>query len=293
MSHIRERGARRAFNIANYTFLTLLVVLTALPMLYVVVVSFISPEDFNAYGISWPRHWSLANYQDLLGGDSAMLQGYRNTLIITLGGTALSVVVTSMLAYALSRRALPGHRFLTLAVFFTLLFSGGLIPTFLVVKSVGMLDTLWALMIPQAVAAYYFLIMRTYFAGFPQSLEESAKIDGANDLVILYRIVIPLSLPIFATIALFYAIDRWNDYFSALIYLTRQDLFPVQLILYNLTSQLSSVQLVDPSQMASTPPSPEIAQMTAVVVATVPILCVYPFVQRYFVQGVMIGSLKE
>jgi putative aldouronate transport system permease protein len=293
MARIRESRARRAFCLANYAVLALLVAVTALPMLYVIVVSFISPDDFQNYGITWPHHWSLDNYQQLLSGDSTMLQGYRNTLIITIVGTAISVIVTTMLAYALSRRGLPGRRFLTLAIFFTLLFNGGLIPTFLVVKSVGLLDTLWALMIPQAVGAYYFLIMRTYFAVFPAELEEAARIDGANDLTILFRIVMPLSRPILASIALFYAIDRWNDYFSGLIYLTRQDLYPVQLILYNLTSQFSSVQLIDASQLARTPPTPEMAQMTAVVIAAVPILLVYPFVQRYFVQGVMIGSLKE
>jgi putative aldouronate transport system permease protein len=293
MAHFRESRARRAFCVVNYVGLSLLVAVTALPMLYVIVVSFISPDDFQNYGISWPHHWSLANYQELLGGDSAILQSYRNTMIITVVGTAISLIATTMLAYVLSRRGLPGRHFLTLAVFFTMLFSGGLIPTFLVVKSVGLLDTLWALMIPQAVSAYYFLIMRTYFAAFPIELEEAGRIDGANDLTIFFRLVLPLSRPILATIALFYAIDRWNDYFSALIYLTQQGLYPVQLVLYNLISQTTSIQLIDPSQLAQTPTTPEMAQLTAVVIATVPIMLVYPFVQRYFVQGVMIGSLKE
>jgi putative aldouronate transport system permease protein len=274
--------------------LTAVILLTVAPFAYVVMSSFISSADYYHYGITFPKQWSLSNYVLLFAGNSLVLNGYKISVFVTAMGTLIGVVVTAMLAYPLSRPQLPGRKVIFRVLFFTLFFGGGIIPTYLVVDSLGLLNTVWALIIPGALNTFYLVIMRNFFLAFPESLIESAAMDGANDIIILFRIVIPLSLPVVATIALFYAIDRWNSFFDAMLYVSDQSLQPLQMVLYSVINQ--ATMPVDPTTAATLARQPPVAQImtaTAIVASVTPVLLIYPFLQRYFTKGVMLGSLKE
>ncbi|MBR6185680.1 MAG: carbohydrate ABC transporter permease, partial [Clostridia bacterium] len=213
---------------------------------------------------------------------------------ITVCGTLINLFFTITMAYALSKKYLRGRNILLNLVIFSMFFSGGMIPGFIVVSSwLKMRGTYWALLLPGAISAYNMLIVKNFFQGIPQELEESANLDGCNDLGTLIRIVLPLSLPVLATFGLFYAVGHWNSYFSAMIYLTNDKMYPLQLILRNIivTAEASAgdMNLMDPNFVE--PPKQSI-KMAVIVVATVPIMCVYPFLQKYFVKGVMVGALK-
>lgn len=276
----------------NYTFLSLLGIVTLFPFLYMFMISLIAPADYLKYGVTFPKNITLENYITFLGPGSKLLPSYQVTIIVTVVGTALALFLTSTLAYALSRKYLPGRRSLNAFLVFTMLFSAGIIPRYFVVKYLGMIDTLWAIMVPQAIIVWYVFLMRSFFSGIPDSLEESAKIDGANDFTVMFRIYFPLSLPVIATISLFYAVGRWNEWFDALMFISNPDKQPLQLLLRNIIS--FSQQAMDPKGSQSTritPPS-DIMKMTSIMVAVLPILCVYPFVQKYFVKGALMGSIK-
>lgn len=281
------------FQAFNSILLTLVILLCTFPFLYVLMGSFISPADFMRYGMTFPHNPSLFNYKVLLGPGSRLLISYAVTAFITVTGTAVSLSVTSLMAYGLSKKMLPNRNALTTFVFFTVLFSGGMIPTYLLVKALGLLNSLWSLILPSAVNTWYMLIMRNFFSELPDALEESARIDGAGDWSILFKIVYPLSLPVLATIGLFYGVERWNTWFDALLYISNPNKFPLQLVLNDIINFNS--QAVDPSLLAArhqTMPSADILKMTAIIVSTLPIMCVYPFIQKYFVKGVMVGSVK-
>lgn len=293
MKAFKKSRSRIGFEIFNYTFLSILIIVTAFPFLYIIVVSLIDPKDYLAYGITFPKRITLYNYRVLLGGGSKILASFGLTIYLTVVGTAVNILMTSSLAYSLSKKYLPWRNFFTLLIFFTMLFGGGMIPTYLLVKSLGMLDRLTALIIPGAISAWNLFIMRNFFMAIPESLEESAKIDGANDIVVFLKIILPLSLPIIATIGLFYAVGHWNQWFTALLYITTPKKFPLQLVLRDIIQNSSSP--IDPSlahQANGMLPPGDILRMASIVVATLPILFVYPFLQKYFVKGIMIGSVK-
>jgi putative aldouronate transport system permease protein len=212
-------------------------------------------------------------------------------VIVTIVGTVVSLFATTLAAYALSKKRLKGRVFLTIFILFTLYFSGGIIPTFMVVKGLGLLDTLASLILPIAVSAFNFIIMKAFFQQLPESLEEAATIDGCNDIMYLTKFVLPLSGPIIATIGLFYAVHYWNDYFNGLLYITSPDKFPLQLLLRQLlfTEALNQISL---SENMGQQVMPEAMKAASVVVAIVPIVLIYPFLQKYFVKGVMLGSVK-
>lgn len=269
----------------------IIIAITLYPILYTLALSF-SGVDPIMEGRVWlyPLEVTLGSYEAVFQ-DDAILRAYRNTIFYTVVGTAYSMILTILGGYVLSRKDMIGRRFFTLLVTFTMLFNGGLIPTFLVVNQLGMFNTIWAILIPSAVSQYNLIVMRTSMMGIPASLEESAKIDGASHWTILWKIFVPLSKPAIATLTLFYAVGKWNDYFRALIYLNNTNLFPVQLVIRSmLTGYVSAATMnVVDSGLRFTPMGFKAAVS---VVTMVPILLLYPFVQKHFVKGVMIGAVK-
>ena len=295
---IRESFASQLFDVVNYVLLGLLGIVTVGPFLYLIFGSLTEANYYRAVGVSInPAHWSLSSYTILLGGASRIYVALQNTLFITIVGTALSLTVTSGIAYGLSKKELPARNVLVFFVFFTMLFGGGMVPYYLVTKAVGLINSLWSLMIPMMVSAWYMFIMMKFFEALPSELEDAARIDGCSELGIFWRIVMPLSKPVLATMGLFYAVDRWNEWFWATIFITKSELLPLQLVLRGILSQM--LQVMDPdaavqqAQMASTAMPPvEVLRMAAIIVTVLPITLVYPFLQRYFVKGVMIGAIK-
>lgn len=283
----------RIFDALNYTLLTLLTICTLYPLIYVLFASLSDPTLYMQHaGILWkPLNFQLVAYR-LVFDNPMILKGYTNTFIVLAGGLMLNIVLTAFGAYALSRKGLRYRKHLMLFIVFTMFFNGGLIPLYFTVKGLGMTNTLWSLIIPQAISAFNLIIMRTAFEAIPDSLEESAKIDGANEFVILFRIMIPLCMPVMAVMLLYYGVSHWNAWFNAMIYLQDRSLYPLQLVLREL------LLLNDAGSMATGASGGEVAVIgetlkhATIIVATVPILLVYPFLQKYFVKGALIGAIK-
>lgn len=233
-----------------------------------------------------PRNVTFDAYRQLIK-DPAIPRAFLVTVYITLVGTAVNLVLTTLMAYPLSRRSLPGRSFFLLLVVFTMLFSGGIIPTYLIVKATGLLNSLSAMIVPSAISAFNVLIMKSFFEHLPEELVESARIDGAKEFRILLQIVLPLSLPVMLTIGLFYMVGHWNEFFHAIMYVTDQKLHPIQVLVRRILMQ-SQNPVNNPDAAIPT----ETVQMASVILASVPIIAVYPFIQKYFTQGMMIGSIK-
>ncbi|OBZ14919.1 sugar ABC transporter permease [Bacillus sp. FJAT-27264] len=284
----------RLFDLCINLFMVALMAVTLYPFLYVLFASFSNPSDLIQHQglLLMPTGFSLESYK-LVFENPMISIGYLNTLIYVVIGTTLNLTLTSFAAYALSRKGVRFVGPIMFAIVFTMFFSGGLIPTYLNMKNLGLLDTRWAMILPSAISTWNLLVMRTSFAGIPAALEESARIDGANDFRILFQIFIPVSLPIMAVMTLFYGVGHWNAYMDALIYLRNKDLYPLQLVLQGILisnstdSMMNSVADVDKGLIQET------IKYATIIVATVPILLLYPFLQRYFVKGVMLGSIKE
>jgi len=263
-------------------------------MLYVVFVAFSSPNQFMAHsGALWlPLGFSLSSFQAVFNNPNVW-SGYRNTLWILAVGIPINIFMTLLGAYFLSRRGVLFWRPIMLLILFTMYFSGGMIPGYLLVaRTLGLLNSRWAVILPGAISTFNMIILRTAMSSVPPSLEESAKIDGANHFIILFRIMLPLVMPTIAVLILFYGINHWNSWFGAMLYLHRRELFPLQLILREILVAndvgmgLEGVDLGDREMIAQT------IQYAVIVVATVPILALYPFLQRFFVKGVMVGAVK-
>lgn len=277
------------FDTVNIVFLTLLVVATLYPCLYVLLASLSEPAEVaRAQGLLFiPKKLQLGSYA-LAFDNPNIISGYINTIVYVGLGTALNLLMTLMGAYGLSRKYLYGRNLFMFVIVFTMFFSGGLIPMYLTYKSLGFYDNMAAMIVPYAINAFYLIILRTFFQTIPDSLEESAKIDGANDFTILFRIMVPLALPAMAVVTLYYAVDNWNTYLRGVIFLQDRDLYPIQVILREIL-----IQNVTSSQNGDiTSEVAENVKYATIVIATLPILCVYPFLQRYFVKGVMIGAVK-
>ncbi|WP_248928026.1 carbohydrate ABC transporter permease [Paenibacillus hamazuiensis] len=279
------------FHAFNTLFLGLVVVVTLYPFLYVLAAS-LSDQIYISQGkigiIPMGLHWEA--YKRVI--EFPMLgRSYVNTVVYTVVGTAVSLILTVLAAYPLSKKEVPGRNLLTGFVLLPMLFSGGLIPTYLVVNALEMRNTIWAIVIPTAVASFYVFIQRTFFEQIPGELEDAAKIDGCSTLQTLLRIYLPLSVPSLVTIGLFYAVNQWNSFFPAMIYLNDENLFPVQILLRDIVIQNQTDQVMvdvhDDKNLLS-----ESIKYATLIVATVPILLVYPFIQKYFVQGSMMGSIK-
>ena len=290
---MRRSIGEKAFIAFNYVFLSLSTIICVAPMLYILMASFISPNEYLAHGISFPRRFSLYNYIYLLGVKNKVTRGLAINIYITVVATALNVIFTFITAYVISKKYLLGVTKMTFFMYSTVLFSGGLIPFFLWMRFLGFSNSLWVLIVPGLITPGYCLLIRNYLVAIPASLEESAKIDGANDLVIMFQVIMPLSLPVVATIGLFYAVEHWNEWFNAMIFLSDSNKYPLQLVLrYFLVNR---VMPVDPEQIRNRAlvevPS-DILKMTAIVISMFPILCAYPFVQKYFIKSIIAGSVK-
>ncbi|WP_040948261.1 carbohydrate ABC transporter permease [Gorillibacterium massiliense] len=283
----------KAFTIFIYTLLIFLVIVTLYPLLYVLFASFSDASQLISYkGILWkPLGLSFEAYKSVLANKGIGI-GYRNTLFIVVFGVAVNLFMTALAAYVLSRKNVMWNSVFMFLIVFTMFFSGGLIPLYLVVKGVGLLDSLWATIIPFSVSTFNLIIMRTSFMGIPDALEESAKIDGANHFTILFRIIIPLSMPVIAVMILYYAVDKWNGWFYASIFIKSREKFPLQLVLREILISNSTDNMSAGASAGDRFQIGETIKYATIMVATVPILCVYPFVQRFFVKGVMVGSLK-
>ncbi|HEU0165035.1 MAG TPA: carbohydrate ABC transporter permease [Thermomicrobiales bacterium] len=292
---IKDRGADRAFSIINYVILLLFFLAVAYPLIYVVSASFSDPSAVISGRMwLWPVDVTTNGYRAVFENNK-VVTGFRNSLFYTVAGTFVSVVLTILAAYPLSRRDLAGRHIIMGLFLFTMLFNGGLIPTYLTVRALGMLNTPLAIIIPTALSVYNMIITRTFFqTTIPSEMLEAAQLDGCSDFRFVRDMVIPLSGPIIAVNALFYAVAQWNSYFSALIYLTNQSLFPLQLILREVLvqNQVDMSQIGDVGKIYQRQQLADLLKYSLIVVASVPVLIIYPFVQKHFVRGVMIGSLK-
>lgn len=297
---LRQSTGDRIFQIANTTFLLLLVALILYPLLYIISASVSDPTYVNS-GQMWllPKGFTLEGYNRVFQNRD-IWTGYMNSILYTVGGVALNLLVTLPCAYALSRRNLAGRRLFTLLIVFTMFFSGGLIPTYLLVKSLGLVNTYGALILPSAASAINIVVSRTFFQGnVPQEMEEAAAMDGCSDFRLFVQIILPLSKALIAVMALFYGVGHWNQYFNALIYLSDRGLYPLQLFLREiLVQQEVSAQMLAMGSdlnidMSAQTRISELIKYTVMIIAALPLLLVFPFVQKHFVQGVMIGSLKQ
>lgn len=288
-------SGERLFQIVDVLLLFLLSLIILLPFFTVVMTSFVSEAEIARRGsfILIPEKFDFSAYRVLWRGRSGIIRAYGNTLFRVIVGTSLQMFMTITFAYGLSRKNLKGREGITVYVFITMLFSGGLIPGFMLVKGLGLLNSRWSMVIPGLISTWNMLVMRNFFMAIPSSLEEAAIIDGANDVQILTRVVLPLSKASIATIALFYAVGHWNSWFDAMIYINDGSKLPMQNILRNIiaSTTLSDLDLQSMNEMISRPPTQAVRSAT-IIVTILPILFVYPFVQKYFVKGVMVGSVK-
>ncbi|WP_127582563.1 carbohydrate ABC transporter permease [Paenibacillus koleovorans] len=282
----------RLFDVMNMLLMALFACSMLFPFLHMAAVS-VSSADLVVRNeiFLWPQDIHFDAYKAVLQ-DKRILTGYKNTIIYVVLGTSLSLIFTTMGAYALSRKNLVFGKTFMLLVVFTMLFTGGMIPTYLVVRSYGLLDTRWAMVLPGLVSSWYLIIMRTFFQGIPRELEESGKIDGLSDLGILLRIVLPLSKPVMLTISLFYAVVIWSNFYSALIYIRDADLLPLQVTIRNIVMIGQVGDMTVSTAVGGKAVVLESLKYAVILVGTLPILLIYPFIQKYFVQGTMIGSVK-
>ncbi|WP_054955273.1 carbohydrate ABC transporter permease [Paenibacillus dakarensis] len=292
---VKESAGDRLFDIINYTLLAIVLIIVLYPLIFVAVASISSPAAV-VKGEVWlfPKEINFTGYEKVFA-NKEILKGYMNTILYTVVGTIVNVVMTILAAYPLSRKDFRGRSIFTALFVFTMFFSGGLIPTYLIVKDLGMTNTMWALIIPNAVAVWNIIIMRTFFQqSIPFEIQESAQIDGCGNFKILLRIILPLSMPIVAVMTLFYSVAHWNSFFSALIYLTERDKYPLQLLLREILIQSNMQDMIQTSEesLAKTIMEAESIKYALVIVANLPILMLYPFLQRYFVKGMVIGAIK-
>lgn len=291
----RARGRKlsvgaRVFQIVNIVVLSAFALVCLLPFVHVLGSSLATPGELATRDfVLIPQTFTLDAYRYILS-TSTIFRAMGVSVFVTVVGTFLSLLVTSFMAYALSKKYLPGRRVLNFLVVFTMLFAGGMIPSFIVVNAVGLMNSLWALIIPVLINAFNLVIMRSFFQGIPDSLEEAARIDGCSDFGVFWRIVLPLSMASIATIGLFYAVYYWNTYQSAILYINDSTKWPIQVLLRQIVIVASGVN-ADAGAVEVVPPAQSV-KMAVIFVATLPMLIVYPFVQRYFVKGAMVGSVK-
>lgn len=278
-------------DIVIYLIVTLLAVIMVIPFIYVIASSFASEREIQTRPLFLvPNEPTLAAYKEIFnlkGMGPTVLRSLIISIFVTVIGTIINMFFTLTMAYSLSRPNLIGKGPVLKMVMFTMVFSGGMIPTFLVVKALGMYDTYWALFLPGAISAYNMIIVRNFFMGLPRELEEAASIDGCSDIGIFIKIALPLSMPVIATFSLFYGVGHWNDYFGSLMYLNDSKKFPFQLVLRNLVMQTAETS----TSQDELPPS-DTLKMAVIVVGTIPIMCVYPFLQKHFAKGIMVGAIK-
>lgn len=297
-NRIQDSFSDKVFSGVNLAVMLILLVIFVWPLWFVLIASFSDPNQvWLGNVILWPKGFTLDSYKALMEYKQ-IWTGYANTIFYTVVGTAVNVVATICAAYPLSRKDFVPRKFFLIMFMITMYFGGGLIPTYLVVSKMHLLNTRWAMIIPGMVSIYNVIVMRTYFmSSIPASLQEAATLDGANSFQYLVRIVLPLSKPIIAVIALYYAVGHWNDFYTALIYIYDNDLMPLQSFLRDMLMStkmtVNNISGLDAATVARKAQLAQTLKYSVIIVSTVPVLCVYPFIQKYFVKGVMIGSIKE
>jgi putative aldouronate transport system permease protein len=290
----RTTSGEALFDIVNVLLMVMICFLTIYPIWYVLVNSFNEGKDAMRGGIYWlPRKFSFDSYKAVFDNNGIM-RAMWITIAKTVLGTALHVFFTAMVAYALTRRELMGRKFYMLMGTITLFFYGGLIPYYLLIRDLGLLESFWVYIIPAMFSFFDLIIFLSFFREIPAALQEAAMIDGANDFKIFYKVIIPVSMPVIATIALFHGVWQWNDYFTGMIYINDQTLQPIQTYLYRVVAQASSNQIASavPGGIDTKTVTSQSIKLATMVVTTAPIVFVYPFLQKYFVKGFMIGSIK-
>jgi putative aldouronate transport system permease protein len=289
---IKAKG-EKIFDICNTVFLVLLCVAMLYPLLYVLGRSFMTESYLANHPLSIiPMEADLYGYQFIFKPDSYIMKNYIVTIARTVIGTGFCLFFTALMAYALSKKYFPARKTITFMVVFTMWFGGGIIPYYLLILDMHLMNNFQVYIWPMLISAWNLILMRNFFSSIPDELEESAKMDGANDAMILFSVYVPLSKGTFATLGLFYAVDHWNSWFDALLFMNNKNMWTLQLMLREILQSASSAIVSDPSALIGNAPPSEIVKFASIVIATVPILCVYPFLQRYFVKGVMVGSLK-
>lgn len=280
------------FNAVNGIILLTICAITLYPLLYVVGRSVMTDAERSLRPLAlFPRTLDWQAYKYILGNGSLIYNGYKITLFRTIVGSSCGLLVEAMFAYAISRKNYPFRKALTIMIAFTLWFQSGLIPNFLLIKSLGLMNTTWVYLFPRLMTAWNILLLRNFFAQVPPELEESARLDGANDVSVFFRIILPLSMPVLATVGLFHAVYHWNEWFTAVLYVSDNTKWPVQVILRQILATATQSEVLEDSMVAIAPPAVSV-QMAMVVIVTLPILAVYPFIQKHFTKGMMVGSIK-
>lgn len=280
------------FDILNITLLMIMALTILYPFYNSIIISITSQTEYaRTPFLLFPKEPTIDTYKYMLGNKD-LYTGYRSTLIILIFGVPLNMMLTVCAAYVLSRKAFPGKRIFFMMILITMFFQGGLIPTYLTIKNLHLTNTLWSVILLHGMNTFNFIVTRNYFHSIPNEMEESAKMDGANDMVILWKIYIPLAKPILATVFLFYTVDRWNEWFYSMLFIKRQEMMPLQVILRNMVT----VSLYESSSISFESDIPFFAEgikMAAIVLTMLPVMLVYPFVQKYFVKGIMVGAVKS
>ncbi len=290
-SLIKESKSRRIFNRFNYLFLSLMGLIMLLPFLHVLAGSFSSGNAIMQGKVTiFPVEFTLLNFQAVLS-DIAIWKSFGVSVFVTVFGTIINLLLTSLMAYGLSKPNLKGRPFLILFVLFTMIFQAPLIPSYLIVKELGMLNSLWSIMIPNAISAFNLIIMISFFQRVPKDLLESARIDGCGEYRTWWSVVLPLSMPAMTTVGLFYAVGHWNGYFNSLMFIRDPNLFPLQVKLRKLLVESDAEAMMQSVELTLS--SIEGIKMASIMLATIPILLIYPFIQKHFTQGAMLGSIKE
>ena len=283
------------FDVVLYLVFGLIALITIYPFYNVLIVSLANTLASATYSpYLYPHVFDLTGYKTIMS-DTYFYRSLGTTLFVTIVGTTLNMVFSVTAAYVLSRKRLKGRKFFLSAILFTMLFSGGLIPTYLVVSGLGLDNSIWSMIFPSMISTYYLIIMKNYFVSLPASLEEAARIDGANEFVVMTRIFIPISKPFMATFLLFYAVERWNEWWNAYLYISDKNIKPLQIYLRDVLVNFNSQLATQAQSMMSSHNKVFVQsiQMATIIITMLPILCVYPFVQKYFVKGVLVGSVKE
>ncbi|MBQ4553465.1 MAG: carbohydrate ABC transporter permease [Clostridia bacterium] len=278
----------KAFDVLVYGILLFVLLITLIPVMFVISMSFTPYAELIKRGgfVLIPTKVTLGAYREMLG-DGLLLGGMWITVQVTVIGTTLNLIATTLTAYPLSRRQMPGSKLVTKLIIFTMLFSAGTIPTYLIVKATGVMNTIWAMIIPSLITVYNLIVMKAFFEGLPEELFEAARIDGASEFGVLIKIVLPMSLPIMMTIGMYYAVSHWNAYMVAVLYISDAELRPMQVILRRMLKQAN----MDTNSVEDVVPA-ETLRMAAVCFATAPIVIIYPFIQKYFVKGTLAGAVK-
>ena len=291
---IRRSTGDMVFDIVNYTLLVLVLIIVIYPLWFVVIASFSdSRAVLDGEVWLWPNDFQLDAYVRVFK-DSRIMRGYANTIFYPLAGTALNIVGTVVAAYPLSRKDFVGRNVIMMLLAFTMYFSGGLIPTYLIYKQLRIVNTVWVMILPGMVSVYNLIIVRTFFQGIPFELQEAAFIDGANNFAILRKVIVPLSKPVLAVMVIFYGVGHWNEFFNALVFLSKKELAPLQLVMRDILITASSsisegtggAAIADKARLA------ESLKYSVIIVSSLPVLLLYPFLQKYFVKGVMLGAIK-